>query len=153
MNTVTGRSRALWVVAAALLLVSASAADRTESAGQAEVRMMDRNKDGKLSAAESEAGAKATFLAMDADKDRTVTPAEMAAHNQAKAADQPNASDTFAAEKIRTIDANGDGALSAEEHAAGSRAVFAQMDKDADGNLTAAEIDAGHAAMLKSKNY
>ena len=154
MNTFPGRSMSLCLIAAALLSAAASADDQAtaESSGQTEVKMMDRDKDGKLPAAEHEAGTKAMFVAMDANKDRTVTAEEMAAHNQAKAPERRNAGDMSAADKIKAIDANGDGALSAEEHVAGSRAMFARLDRNADGNLTVAEIDAGHAAMLKSKN-
>ena len=47
------------------------------------------------------------------------------------------------------VDANKDGKLSADEHAAGSKAMFEKMDADKDGALTKAEFDAGHAAMLK----
>jgi Ca2+-binding EF-hand superfamily protein len=52
------------------------------------------------------------------------------------------------AEKIKAIDTNGDGALSAEEHAAGSKMMFDKMDTDKDGYLSKAELEAGHAKMM-----
>jgi hypothetical protein len=42
------------------------------------------------------------------------------------------------------MDTNGDGMVSAAEHAAGSTAKFHSMDADMDGNVTAAEADAFH---------
>jgi hypothetical protein len=42
------------------------------------------------------------------------------------------------------MDTNGDGVVSATEHAAGSSAKFQAMDTDKDGNVTAAELDAYH---------
>jgi len=56
--------------------------------------------------------------------------------------------DMTSAEKIKVIDKDGDGILTAEEHAAGSRTMFAAMDTDKDGALTEAELSAGHAKML-----
>jgi hypothetical protein len=58
-------------------------------------------------------------------------------------------SDMSSADKIKAIDTNADGMLSADEHATGSKAMFEKMDADKDGTLTKAEFDAGHAAMLK----
>ena len=54
-------------------------------------------------------------------------------------------------EKIKVVDQDGDGKLSAAEHAAGAESMFTKMDQDTDGFLTAAEIDAGHKLMLSSK--
>lgn len=38
-------------------------------------------------------------------------------------------------DKIKVIDANGDGSLSADEHAAGSSAAFSKMDANQDGGV------------------
>jgi EF hand len=54
-----------------------------------------------------------------------------------------------AADKIKVVDSDGDGILTAEEHAAGSRAMFEKMDTDKDGFLTQDELAAGHASMMK----
>jgi hypothetical protein len=54
-----------------------------------------------------------------------------------------------AADKIKTIDVNGDGAISAAEHEAGSRAMFTKMDADHDGKLSAAELQAGHQGLMQ----
>ena len=50
-------------------------------------------------------------------------------------------------DKFRTMDSNGDGMISAAEHAAGAQKMFEQMDADHDGSVSAAEMDAGHAKM------
>ena len=47
-----------------------------------------------------------------------------------------------AAEKIRKLDADSDGALTRAEYAAGSQKMFSKMDADGDGNLTASEMHA-----------
>jgi Ca2+-binding EF-hand superfamily protein len=108
---------------------------------------MDTNADGKISADEHAAGAKRMFDTMDADHDGKVTAAEMtAAHDKMGA--KPAANEMSAADKIKTIDTNADGVLTADEHAAGSRSMFDRMDTDKDGFLTKAEFDAGHAKMM-----
>ncbi len=48
------------------------------------------------------------------------------------------------ADKFKTMDANGDGMISANEHASGVRAMFDRMDANRDGNVTTAEMDASH---------
>ena len=56
-----------------------------------------------------------------------------------------------AAEKIKVINTNGDGILSAEEHAAGSESMFEKMDTNHDSALSVEEIDAGHLRMMMKK--
>lgn len=46
-------------------------------------------------------------------------------------------------DKFGMMDSNGDGSVSAEEHAAGANAMFNAMDANKDGNVSAAEMDAG----------
>ena len=52
------------------------------------------------------------------------------------------------ADKIKVVDTNGDGVLSAEEHEAGSRSMFVKMDSDGDGMLSKGEYCAGHAKLM-----
>ena len=113
-----------------------------------EMKMMDTNGDGKLSPEEHAAGAKRIFEMMDADKNGMVTAAEMDA-NRARSGKKPAPGELSSAEKIKTIDTNGDGVLSAEEHAAGSKAMFDAMDTDKDGFVTLAELALGHQRMMK----
>jgi Ca2+-binding EF-hand superfamily protein len=87
------------------------------------------------------------FLKMDTDHDGIVTEGEMQIAQETMLAKASKAKP--AAEKIKTIDTNQDGSLSAEEHADGSRRMFMAMDADRDGQLTVAEVQAGHDKMLR----
>lgn len=109
------------------------------------MKAMDSNGDGAISADEHAAGAKAMFDGMDANKDGMVTAEEMdQAHPQGDRK-------MSAADKIKTIDTNGDGQLSAAEHTAGSAAMFQKMDSDHNGSLSTEEWKAGHAAVMEKK--
>jgi len=109
---------------------------------------MDANHDRHISAAEHAAAARGMFVAMDADKDGRVTAEEMTAA-QPKVSGGP--SGMSSADKIKAVDANGDGMLSAQEHESGSRAMFARMDRNKDGRLTRSEFSAGHAKLMAKK--
>lgn len=114
---------------------------------------MDANNDGKISVDEHAAAAKKMFEIMDGSKDGKVTAAEMeAAHEQIvgkkAAAAKDKGKQMSAAEKLKVVDTNGDGALTAEEHLAGSRSMFDKMDGNHDGFLTKSELEAGHEKMM-----
>jgi Ca2+-binding EF-hand superfamily protein len=150
MNTI-GRSnyRDLVITGAATLTAIAFAAGAEPSKTDTEFIKMDTNKDGKVSAAEHAAGAKKMFDAMDANQDGKVTAAEMDAAQQRVTGAKAARGDMPSADKIKVIDRDGDGILTAEEHAAGSRAMFVKMDADKNGFLSNAELEAGHASMMK----
>lgn len=59
------------------------------------------------------------------------------------------AGDRSSADKIKKMDTNGDGQISAAEHEAGARKMFMMMDSNKDGSVTAAEMDASHKMMMK----
>ena len=107
---------------------------------------MDADHDGVLTSAEHAQGARAMFVTMDTDRDGIVTAEEMTAAQAAIRGDDagPGPSST---EKIAVVDTDGDGRLSAAEHAHGSERMFIRTDQDADGRLTPAEFDAGHAVL------
>ena len=115
----------------------------------AEFPAMDTNKDGKMSAEEHAAASKKMFDTMDANRNGKVTAAEMDAAHQRVTGKKAKKTDMSSADKIKVIDTDGDGILTAEEHAAGSRAMFEKMDTDKDGFLTKDELAAGHAQMMK----
>ena len=110
---------------------------------------MDADHDGKVTRDEHSAAAKKMFDAMDGNEDGKVTAAEMEAAHERVAGRKAKPGEMKAAEKIKTIDTDGDGVLSAAEHAAGSGTMFEAMDADRDGSLTEAELAAGHAKMMK----
>jgi Ca2+-binding EF-hand superfamily protein len=142
------------------------------------VKMMDKDGDGKITAAEHADGAKMMFSKMDANKDGQVTAAEMdAMHdtmkdkghatartdggpNEQKMADKKAYDDTgtgksmpkmmSSEQKIAKMDTNNDGKLSAAEHAAGAKQMFSKMDSDGDGSLTAQEMRDAQRAMMAS---
>jgi Ca2+-binding EF-hand superfamily protein len=149
----------------------ATAAYAGDGSGKAEMKMMDTDQDGSISATEHAAGAKKMFDKMDADSDGIVTAQEMgAAHKDMPTAHsdqsetvssrqpEPRTSDASgkplksASAKIKAIDTDGDGAITAAEHEAGSKKMFGKMDKDGNGRLTAAEVQAGHDGMMTAED-
>ena len=136
-------------LAVCTLAASPSAlADKPGGGADHQFQMMDTDGDGKISAEEHAAGAKKMFDMMDADKDGKVTAKEMeAAHHQVTGTEAKK-SDMSAADKIKMIDTNGDGVISADEHTAGSKKMFDMMDTNKDGFLSKAELAAGHAKMM-----
>lgn len=133
----------------ACALASSLAMAMSHTKDEKEFAMMDTDKDGKVSAAEYAAGAKAMFEKMDANKDGKVTAEEMTASHQAVTGHKAKKGDMTSAEKIKVVDSDGDGVLTAEEHAKASADMFAKMDTDKDGFLSKKEMAAGHASMMK----
>jgi len=131
----------------ALAALPAYAATAAEP--QSSFKAMDANGDGRVSRDEHAAGAKRMFDAMDANKDGRVTAAEMDAAHEKVTGKKAGKGELSSAEKIRAVDADGDGILTAAEHAAGSKAMFDRMDTNRDGFLGADEFAAGHAKMLR----
>lgn len=138
-------------------------------------KMMDSNADGKVSSTEHSAAEKKMFGKMDANMDGKVTASEMDASSKAMGSHDSKSGAMkddgmkdgmkhdgmdnegkrkvmSSAEKIKVFDTDGDGMVSAEEHAAGSRAMFSKMDTDKDGSLTAAEITNGHEKMMTARD-
>jgi Ca2+-binding EF-hand superfamily protein len=137
----------MFLTACACFALVADASAVTPAAS--EFRSMDANHDGRVTGDEHAAAAKRMFATMDANKNGAVTAAEMDAAHEKVTGRKPKGGDLAAAEKIKVIDTNGDGTLTAEEHAAGSRTMFDAMDTNKDGALTPAEMTAGHAKMLR----
>lgn len=107
---------------------------------------MDTNGDGKITSSEHSSGARSMFQSMDANQDGSVTVAEMdAVHAGMKHEGMKHEGMKMSsADKIKKMDSNGDGKLSASEHEAGSRDMFARSDANQDGSVTAEEMKAAH---------
>jgi Ca2+-binding EF-hand superfamily protein len=123
--------------------------------------MMDKDGDGIVTAQEMEAAHKDMPTAhQDASTGRH--PAESGRLPQtdesartSDASGKPTkpmdgSADKSAAAKIKTIDTDQDGTISAAEHEAGARKMFDKMDKDHNGKLSAAELQAGHDKMMRT---
>ena len=137
------------LIGGAILASLAFAAEPKSAKPDAEFMTMDADKDGKVSADEHATASKKIFDPMDANRDGEVTAAEMDSAHKRVTGKKAKKLDLSAADKIKVIDKDGDKILTAEEHAAGSRAMFAKMDTDKDGFLSKAEFAAGHASMMK----
>jgi Ca2+-binding EF-hand superfamily protein len=156
----------LWCVVGGFALATGAYAGG--GSAKAEVKMMDTDGDGSISATEHAAGAKQMFQKMDADGDGSVTAKEMdkAHKDMSTARSSESTSDTAdatrlgksdkpqksAAAKIKAIDTDGDGTITAAEHEAGSKKMFGKMDKDQNGKLSAAEVQAGHDRMMTAED-
>lgn len=145
----------LWPYAIACGLAFSSialAADQAASnAAAAQFKAMDKNSNGRLSPDEHATGAKKMFDAMDATKDGKVTAAEMDAAQERVTGKKAGAKELSSAEKIKVVDTDRDGILTADEHASGSKTMFGRMDTDKDGSISQAELAAGHASMLRKQ--
>ena len=136
------------LVGGAMLASLAFAAEPKSAKPVSEFTTMDANKDGNLSADEHATASKKMFDTMDANRDGQVTAAEIDAVHKRVTGKKATKSERSAAEKIKVVDTDSDGILTAAEHAAGSSSMFEKMDTDKDGFLSKAEFAAGHASML-----
>lgn len=110
---------------------------------------MDADGDGAISGSEHADAAKRMFDTMDGNDDDDVTAEEMDAAQARVSGRGPRPGELSAAAKIVALDTNGDGILSAGEHADGAAAMFTKMDANRDGELSPGELEAGHAAIRK----
>ena len=105
--------------------------------------MMDENKDGKLSREEVQKGVDRMFADADANKDGVITKDEMRAHHK-KMHDRMQSK---MQERWKAADKDGDGALSRAEIDAADMPMlsknFDRLDKNKDGKLTTDEMRGG----------
>ena len=100
---------------------------------------MDLNGDGSVTLEEMTTHRNEMFTKSDADGDGLLSPAELTAAMEERAAKRI---ERRVARMIERHDTNGDGLLSAEEadHEEEMTRMFSRMDADGDGAITAAEI-------------
>jgi Ca2+-binding EF-hand superfamily protein len=138
------------IMTCGLALAALPGAFAKDQDAESKFKSMDTDGDGRVSRAEHAAGATLMFNSMDANHDGMVTADEMDAANSLKGKKVDRSAKT-SAEKIRMIDQNGDGQLTAAEHTAGSAAMFDKMDTNGDGYLSESELAAGHEMKKKDK--
>ena len=104
---------------------------------------MDADKDGRISAKESQDGAARMFKEADANKDGFISKEEMQAHHKAMHEKRGD----MMRDKWKTADKDGDGALSRAEVDAAKMPMMARdfdkLDKNKDGKLTPDEMRMG----------
>jgi len=121
--------------------------------------MMDKDGDGIVTAEEMSAAHKDMPTARaqspdthTADSGRLpqADPAERTSDANGRPIHSTKSMDKASAAKIKEIDTDQDGTISAAEHEAGARRMFDKMDKDHNGKLSAAELQAGHDQMMRT---
>ena len=99
----------------------------------------DANHDGTITRAEMEEGLKKEFEAADTNHDGKLDPDEVAAVNAQRWTDDQSTASTI-------VDWNQDGFVDFNEFAGTARSLFADIDRDGDGQLSPEELKAyrGH---------
>ena len=107
---------------------------------------MDTDNDGKVTVVEYEVGMQEKFRATDTNGDGQVTAAEMdAARAKAGKPSKSAGGEMTSKDKIKKMDADGNGMVSADEHAAAAKGKFNEADANKDGSLTKGELQAAYA--------
>lgn len=144
---------------ASAVLAAGAASAGDDWGADAKFKAMDADADGKVTMNEHTTGARSMFTRMDADKDGKVTATEMdASHSKMKDGQDRKAAHAShegkehgrmsSARHIAMIDTDGDGAITAAEHASGSQRMFKKMDANGDGSMSKDECREGHKKMM-----
>ena len=143
---------------AALALAAAAAFALAPERPHGPMAMFDANNDQILTLAEVRQGAQAMFAKVDANKDGRATHEEVRAHHEAMGKGHGGGHGGRGDHGDRggeggpprggpmEMDKDGDGALTLAEVEAGLGAHFAKADANRDGQVTQAELDAAHRA-------
>lgn len=103
--------------------------------------VLDTNHDGDVT--RDEYTADALFSALDADRNFRISPQELEAVIGPQQDGTPSAAD-----RIRTLDRNGDGGLDDEEMRNAAEARFESLDRNDDSRLDLSELRSGLGASL-----
>lgn len=130
-----------WGIFAACSISLPATADDAPGCQRPQVTLKEAegNADGGISADKHAATAGKRFEMMDKNGDGRITAAEINSSHGAESivwANHPEAP----AEKIRNLDTNRDGVLSVSEYSAGSQKMFRMLDVDGNGVLTPQEM-------------
>lgn len=133
----------LTAAAAALMLATTAFAQQGNPGGHF-IENWDQDGDGAVSAAEIAEKRANVFASFDANEDGVLDAEEYALFDEARANDQAQMGGGHGKGKNGPEapmergfnDTNGDGLVSAEEWAAASPMMFAQLDKNGDGTVT-----------------
>jgi EF hand len=129
-------SRNKWIWVAALSLLSQAAGvyrARAEPGGPERFVTLDTNGDGTVTTAEFVTGALKRWAQSDTDGNGKVSEGELAAQFAA-----------HAQERFLRMDENGDGVIQRSEASRMPDARFGELDTDASGTLSQAELASGH---------
>lgn len=130
---------------APLLAGMAACALAFSASGDELTKLADTNADGLISAAEHASATREIFLRMDADHDGQLTPEELGTLG-ARFGPVLEAGPALAiAEKVQSVDVNGDGLVSPGEYQAAASKAYARLDRDRDGRLSPEEMRPGSA--------
>lgn len=116
-----------------------AAADEPPGCQRPQLKEGEGTADGGITAEKHAEAANKRFELMDKDKDGKITAAEIGSSHGAESIVWANHPES-PAEKIRTLDANRDGALTVSEYSTGSQKMFHILDADGNDVLTPAEM-------------
>jgi hypothetical protein len=114
-------------------------ADDAPGCQRQQLKEAEGTADGGITAENHAATASKRFETMDKDKNGKISAAEIGASHGAESIVWANHPES-PAEKIRELDANRDGVLTVAEYSAGSQRMFHVLDADGNGVLTPAEM-------------
>jgi len=116
-----------------------AAAEDSPGCQRPQLKEAEGNADGGITAEKHAATAGKRFEMMDKDRNGKIDAAEISASHGAESIVWANHPES-AAEKLRALDTNRDGVLSPAEYSAGSQRMFHILDVDGNGVLTPAEM-------------
>jgi Ca2+-binding EF-hand superfamily protein len=129
------------------LAAMAAAAARAAEAGSGRLmerllQKMDSDGDGTLSAAEGEAAAEKMFDRRDSNGDGVLTEAEFTADKGSRplSAERQQKLDAYRAKRFAAMDKDGNGQVSAAEYFAAAQRRFAAADANGEGLVTKHEL-------------
>ena len=114
-------------------------ADEAPGCERPQLKEAEGTADGGITAEKHASTASKRFETMDKDKNGKITAAEIGSSHGAESIVWANHPES-PAEKIRTLDVNRDGVLTVSEYSAGSQRMFHVLDVDGNGVLTPSEM-------------